>query len=109
VSEYGLTESRYFILVLALWLSGITGYFLIRKSPNILLIPASLCILAVLATFGPQSASSVTIKSQISRFQHLGNDEEDKKQKASIINYMTRTHGLLSLQALTPIDLNAVQ
>lgn len=109
ISNYGITESRYFLIVLALWLSGITVYFLISKSPSIQIIPASLCALAVLSTFGPQSASSITKKSQISRYQSLGNDEDSKKQKASIIHYMTRTHGLRSLQALTSVDLNAVQ
>lgn len=109
ISIYGITESRYFLIVLALWLSGITAYFLIKKSPSIQIIPASLCILAVLSTFGPQSSSSITRKSQITRYQKLGNDEESKKQKASIINYMTRTHGLQSLQALTAIDLQAIQ
>src|SRR5665647_3558162 len=45
ISDYGITEQRYFILVLALWLLFIAIYFLFSKSKNIKLIPVSLCIL----------------------------------------------------------------
>lgn len=57
VSDYGITELRYFVLVLALWLLFIATYFLASKKKNIKIIPQSLCVLAFLTSFGPWGAS----------------------------------------------------
>ena len=51
--EYGITENRYFILVLALWLFSIATYFLNGGKENIKIIPISLAVLALLSSFGP--------------------------------------------------------
>jgi Domain of unknown function (DUF4153) len=66
VSDYGITEYRYVIIVLAFWLSGIAIYFLIGGI-NIKIIPISLFIISLLATWGPQSAGSISITSQTRR------------------------------------------
>lgn len=109
IADYSITEPRYFLVLLSFWLSGITLYFLIAKSPNIQTIPISLCILALLSTFGPQSASSIAKKSQLTRYKQIGNDADSEKEKVAIINYMTVNYGLASLQPLTDIDLTAIQ
>ncbi len=64
ISAYGITEDRYFLLVLACWLLFITAYFLLSKKQNIKMIPISLCLLALLSVYGPQSAFSVSTYSQ---------------------------------------------
>ena len=64
VFKYGITESRYFLILLACWLLFISVYFLLFKKQNIKLIPVSLCILTLLAIYGPQSAVSVSMYSQ---------------------------------------------
>ncbi len=46
ISEYGITESRYYLLVLAFWLAGLSLYFLISRVRDIRLIPMTLAILA---------------------------------------------------------------
>lgn len=109
IADYAITEPRYFLVLLALWLTAVTLYFLISKKPSIQIIPISLCIIALVATFGPQSAASISKSSQIKRYKHLQNGEEGDKEKAAIINYMVNNYGLASLQALTSIDLKGIQ
>jgi hypothetical protein len=64
VFKYGITEWRYFLIVLACWLLFISVYFLAFKKQNIKLIPISLCVLTLLSVYGPQSAFSVSMYSQ---------------------------------------------
>jgi hypothetical protein len=109
IADYAITEPRYFLVLLSIWLSGITIYFLAKKSPTIQTVPISLCILALISTFGPQSASSIAKRSQIARYNKLDNKVNSEKEKAAIINYMVANYGLKSLQPLTDIDLTPVQ
>jgi hypothetical protein len=69
--EYGITERRYFVIVLAFWLSAITVYFIFNKFRNIKIIPVSLCLIAILTSFGPWSAFSVSQRSQIARLEEI--------------------------------------
>jgi len=69
--EYGITERRYFVIVLAFWLSAITIYFIFNKFRNIKIIPVSLCLIAVLTSFGPWSAFSVSQRSQVARLEEI--------------------------------------
>lgn len=71
VLDYGITEPRYIVLILALWLTGVTGYFLFTRQYNIKVIPMSLCLVALLSAWGPQSASSVSERSQIARLNDM--------------------------------------
>jgi len=110
VGNYGITESRYILVILALWLSIITGYFLISRKDNIKIIPISLCVLALLAIYGPQSAFSVSRYSQSLRLKKIinGKDAYALKEKPAIIRYLVLNHGLESLQPFTTADLHAV-
>ena len=115
VTDYGITEQRYFILILALWLLFIAAYFLLSKSKNIKLIPVSLCILTLAASFGPWGAFSVSLSSQenhfnalLKKYSMLDNGKivkakdtiafKDHKQMSSIINYLVSVHGYKTLQ-----------
>jgi hypothetical protein len=71
IGDYGITELRYSVVVLALWLAGITVYFLLSKNQNIKLIPLTLAMVVLLSAWGPQSASSVSKLSQVNRLQKL--------------------------------------
>src|SRR5262245_32528446 len=53
LSEYGLTEDRYFLLVLTLWMTGIAAYFSFGRQPSIKVIPISLALVATLTLAGP--------------------------------------------------------
>ena len=109
VQDYGITESRYILLCLAGWLTFITIYFLVSKQQNIKLIPASLCILALLAVYGPQSAFSVSRYSQLSRLKKLNKEKSKDEDRADVIRYLVKKHGLSSLQEFTSIDLKAME
>ena len=109
VSDYGITESRYILICLAAWLSMVTIYFLIGKKQNIKFIPASLCVLALLAVYGPQSASSVSLHSQVSRLKKLTESKESDDDRAGLVRYLVEKHGLSSLQAFTKVDLKALE
>src|ERR1019366_3951409 len=116
VNDYGITEQRYFILILALWLLFIAVYFLLSKSKNIKLIPVSLCILTVAASFGPWGAFNVSLASQENHLKSLLNKYsmldkgkivkakdtiafKDHKQISSIIDYLVSVHGYKTLQS----------
>lgn len=111
VGNYGITESRYILIILAVWLTLITVYFLFSKKQNIKIIPVSLCILALLATYGPQSAFSVSRFSQVKRLKKLmkSNVEKDVKQRSAVIDYLVDRHGLTTLQPFTKVNLTEVE
>lgn len=71
ISEYGITEHRYFILVLAIWLVFIAAYFLLGKKQNIKLVPITLFILAIITSAGPLGAFSVSHHCQKNRLEKL--------------------------------------
>ena len=108
---YGITESRYILMALAVWLAGITLYFLLSKEQNIKLIPISLCILALTITYGPQSAFSISKYSQTARLSHLmkSKDKKGLKERSSVVRYLVQNHGLLSIQAFTKADLETIE
>jgi hypothetical protein len=111
VGHYGITESRYILVILAAWLALITVYFLFSKKQNIKVIPVSLCILALLATYGPQSAFSVSEFSQISRLKKLRTStaQKDMAEQERVVDYLVDRHGLTALQPFTDVNLEALE
>lgn len=71
VKNYGITENRYFLIVLAVWLFATVIYFLFSKKKKILWIPVSLSMAAMLSVFGPWNAFKVSEKSQVKRLEKL--------------------------------------
>lgn len=107
VSHYGFTEERHILTVLTIWLTTITVYFLCFRKDNIQLIPVSLALLALVSTFGPQSASDISRHSQQRRLAHLLNAAtEGTDERPSIVTYLLEAHGLQSMQAFTETDLD---
>ena len=115
VMEYGITENRYFILILAMWLTSVAIYFLVSKNKNIKLIPITLSVLAFVSCFGPLSAFSVSLRSQVKQLENLLTDtrilvngkiqkakEKIDKEKSvqinSIVRYLDKSHGYNALQ-----------
>src|SRR5690606_31065584 len=109
--NYGLTEMRYFIILLAIWLLCLCLYFIFYKSPSIQLIPISLFILTILSTYGPQSPFNLSKKSQQARLQTYihQHDEKANHEKISIVNYLVKFHGLSSLQEFSSSNLSEIQ
>ncbi|RZK60980.1 MAG: DUF4153 domain-containing protein [Hymenobacter sp.] len=71
VHAYGLTEERYFVLLLAAWLLGIALYFLVRQGQGIVWIPVSLAGLALGSVAGPWGAFAVAERSQLHELHAL--------------------------------------
>lgn len=65
ILEYGYTEPRYYVLLLALWLTTVVLYFVFFKNQNIKFIPISLFIFGTFALIFPYLNSfSVSKRSQ---------------------------------------------
>ncbi|UCC71850.1 MAG: DUF4153 domain-containing protein [Gemmatimonadota bacterium] len=111
ISDYGITEKRYLVVAASAWLLGITLYFTLRRARDIRVIPVSLCIVSLLAAFGPWSATSFARRSQLGRLSEILNaaDEllldgkldakrkalpfEQKKEISDIVQYVITFHG----------------
>ena len=84
--NYGFTEPRYYVLLLAIWLTVVTFYFILYKKASIEFIPKSLMIFIILSLICPYfNASSVAVRSQKQEFKKLL--EERDLLKNGKINY----------------------
>jgi hypothetical protein len=115
VSQYGITERRYFLTILSIWLAGIAVYYTVRGSRRIILIPGSLCVLALVTFFGPWSAYAVARRSQTHRLEQLlGRNEllvdgsaqpatrdvsyAERREISATLRYLIQTHGTGSIE-----------
>ncbi|MGB6093502.1 MAG: DUF4153 domain-containing protein [Moheibacter sp.] len=63
--EYGFTEARYYVVLLALWLTLVVGYFALKKNSGIKFIPISLFVFGIFSLLMPfANAFSVAKNSQ---------------------------------------------
>ncbi|RNA62300.1 DUF4153 domain-containing protein [Chryseobacterium nematophagum] len=86
ILEYGYTEPRYFILILAVWLLSIVSYFILNKKSTIKFIPISLFVFGIFSLVFPYlNAFSVAKRSQKSELQKILN--ENKLVKEGKINF----------------------
>jgi len=122
VDQYGITESRYIVVVLSLWLTGITIYFLTSRLQHIKIIPVSLCIVALLAVVGPQSASSISQRSQMKRLinffeQHKAIDNgklipistnDQTGEGADILRFLISRYGVEPLRNYISVNLDSL-
>lgn len=67
IADYGVTEPRYLVAHLGVWLLAACLYFLFSKHDNIKYIPISLGLFGLVFAFGPFSAVRVAERSQTSR------------------------------------------
>jgi hypothetical protein len=125
VIDYGITEERYFLIILAAWLAFINAYFLLSKSQNIMIIPFSLCLVTALSVYGPQGAFSTSKRSQIKelkqlfeKYKSLEDDKiialkikpgkEDMTRMINIVDYLVNMHGLESFSPIVNRDLKLI-
>ncbi|MDX5348663.1 MAG: DUF4153 domain-containing protein, partial [Hymenobacteraceae bacterium] len=124
-SQYGITESRFFVLLLGVWLLVASVYFLISPKKNIKFIPLTLSVLAVLAAFGPWGAFAVSERSQVNRLKAILNQAHLLKggkwqpaekpvpvayqeQISSVLDYLNRHHSLEKIRPLVGAALDTV-
>ncbi len=119
IKYYGITENRYYVTVLGLWVLGYTIYSVVSKKKRSIVMPVSLAIVTVLAVVGPWSSFSVSKWSQNNRLESLltrnhmlseGSivhaqtevDPEDYEEMAQILLYFERNHDLAQVRLLPP-------
>ncbi|MDD3045449.1 MAG: DUF4153 domain-containing protein [Candidatus Delongbacteria bacterium] len=120
IGQYGVTEKRYFILILAFWLAGAALYMVFGKKKNLKLLPVTLSIISVLSLYGPWSCFSVSLRSQRDILKDLltvngifvdgkivSAEKEipfaDRKSISSIVSYFYDNHGIGKLDYLNPL------
>lgn len=111
ISEHGVTEQRYGIMLLTLWLVVITISFFIWRGTRAVFVPLSLAVLLFLGSFGPWGAYSVSKSSQVARLEILLSangllavggkspaprkvSRRDEANISSIVRYLRHTHKL---------------
>ena len=116
ISQYGITENRYYVVLLGLWVTGIMIYFSLAKQLRNLIIPISLSMILIIAILGPLSGYSLSIRSQNTRFNLIlveNNMLEDgnivknttlptsiKEDLSGIISYFEINHDFEDLKVL---------
>jgi hypothetical protein len=68
VDAYGVTEARYAVILLAVWISLVTVMSIVKKELNFKWIPVLLSILFLFASLSPFNSSTVSANSQLNRF-----------------------------------------
>jgi len=121
VFDYGITEERYFIIVIALWLAGISTYFIVSKNKNKIFIPLSIAIISLLSVFGPWDSFNISKISQYGRVEKklkelklivnnkLVKITEPLKDDVyydlySLLSYFEKTHGIKTLKFIDKED-----
>jgi hypothetical protein len=110
VHQYGITERRYFLILLSVWLAALAVYYGVTRSRNIRVIPVSLCVAALLTLAGPWGAYAVSEGSQVGRLRAtLARNgmldggvvrrpvrevsAADRAELSAIARYLLETHG----------------
>jgi hypothetical protein len=123
ISHYGLTENRYFLIVLGLWLIAMAGYFMKSKKQNLKVLPISFFSICLIVSFGPWGAMGMSESNQSQRLASLFEkhtilvdgkiqkteqdiSKKELQQMSSILDYLNNTHGLDSIQPWFIQDLN---
>ncbi|MGZ5272682.1 MAG: DUF4153 domain-containing protein [Kaistella sp.] len=72
ILEYGYTEPRYFVLLTAIWLTGVVFYFISAKRPTIKFVPVSLFAFGLFSLIFPYlNTFSVAKRSQKTELQNI--------------------------------------
>ncbi|MFC1732004.1 DUF4153 domain-containing protein [candidate division KSB1 bacterium] len=125
INQYGITENRYFILALAIWLAIVSAYFIFSNKKRIKFIPVSLCILTLLITFGPWGVFSISQNSQIKQLKMLleknnlikenkiipvstNIDINDHERIVSVVKYLGNNHGYEKIEDWFVLDIDSI-
>ncbi|ERM82401.1 hypothetical protein P872_17970 [Rhodonellum psychrophilum GCM71 = DSM 17998] len=115
VGQYGITVNRYIIILLGIWLSLISFYFILGFK-NLKTIPISLSLFMLIGSFGPWGMFAISEKSQLNRLKTMlegsGILREGKIQNEVIWDMDTKGNlqgeKLGNIQKIKPKDLGEV-
>lgn len=71
ILPYGITEDRYLVLILGVWLLIISVYIIVSKRDNIIVIPVSLFLLLFISAIGPWGMFQLSVQNQVRRLEFL--------------------------------------
>ncbi|MBI4056707.1 MAG: DUF4153 domain-containing protein [Elusimicrobia bacterium] len=125
VSDYGITERRYFLIMLSAWVTWMAAYFTFSRGKNIKLIPISLCMLAFATSFGFWGAYGVSRRNQVGRLKNVLEREgvwvqgkvhkatgevpfRARKEASSILDYLGDMHGMGVVQPWFSVDVGTM-
>jgi Domain of unknown function (DUF4153) len=114
VAQYGVTENRYFLIVLSVWLAGIAVYQLVTRARGIRVIPLTLGLTGLLTLVGPWGAYGFSEASQVRRLARLLERQgmlaadrvtpavgavpsDDQREISAVLRYLAETHGLSAI------------
>lgn len=117
--DYGITEKRYILIVLAVMLTLWTVYFIFSKGKNVIFAALSMALVPLFISFGPWGMFETSFRSQKSRLiDILEQDQliengviikskkemsfENRKNLSSILIYIEDRWGLSRLGGLVP-------
>ncbi|MFN5596595.1 MAG: DUF4153 domain-containing protein, partial [Bacteroidota bacterium] len=97
ISDYGFTSARWAVVAITAWLTFITVYKVFFKGKNIILIPNTLFIVAILFLIGPLSHKSISVWSQTAKINRLVKTLNliDAKGKLKVYKANTTTDSLM--------------
>lgn len=71
IMPYGITEDRYLVFMLGVWIVIISIYIITSKKDNIIVVPVSLFILLAVSAIGPWGMFQLSVQNQMVRLEHL--------------------------------------
>jgi hypothetical protein len=118
INAYGVTENRYFVVVLGLWVTGIMLYYSLRKIVWNIALPLSLSVIAIISVFGPLSSFNISKMSQNNRLEGILSknnmisegkvqkspesiSKESKNEISRILDYFDNKHSLKDVRILS--------
>lgn len=116
VGQYGITENRYYIILLGIWVTAMMLYYAIKEIPNNLLVVISLSIIVVNSIYGPLNSFAVSKYSQNKRLNAILSsngilqegrivakpniEDKVKNEINNIISYFDGNHSLSDIKVL---------
>jgi len=111
IEQYGITQNRYFIAVMGLWLFCISLYFIFYKNALYKWLFISLSILIIFTQVSYFSAYTVAQESQTKQLRQLLTENPNLSEESEIkiryrvsssIDYLYSKHGIDSLMPILP-------
>ncbi len=115
IQDYGITENRYFVFAIALWILGNTLYMLISRKKSLRILPISLFLTAMIVSFGYWGAFTVSKNSQARQFESVYSQiklnegiasASDYEQLRSILIYLNERDAIPLLNKVTGIEMD---
>ena len=119
VKEYGVTEDRYLIILIGLWLLISCIHTIYTKAKNLKFVTICLSVMLIVASFGPWGIEGFSKFSQVKRLENLlkkegilvdgkivktTNNVSDKSSReiSNIVDYISKTNNLEEIKEWFP-------